>query len=172
VACWKCRTQKIAKNTPSGHHRTTLSDYIFATKACINNRKKNLLNSNTSSMYPDNMVNFGVLTAEICWRVLGTPANFNGFRVLAACHLYSAGRPSRWALSHISSIRMHRSTTYIDAAYCYRRSTMVCLSVKIVSPALFQSPYPELYLELTLSVYLPHPESDLGESPMRLIYSL
>jgi len=29
-------------------------------------------------------VNFGLLTAEICWRVSGTPANFNGFRVLAA----------------------------------------------------------------------------------------
>ena len=33
---------------------------------------------------PDNMVNFGLLTAEICWRVWGTPGNFNGFRVLAA----------------------------------------------------------------------------------------
>ena len=33
---------------------------------------------------PDNMVNFCLLTAEICWRVWGTPANFNGFRVLAA----------------------------------------------------------------------------------------
>jgi len=30
------------------------------------------------------MVNFGPLAAEICWRVWGTPANFNGFRVLAA----------------------------------------------------------------------------------------
>jgi len=30
------------------------------------------------------MVNFGLLTAEICLRVWGTPANFNGFRVLAA----------------------------------------------------------------------------------------
>ena len=29
------------------------------------------------------MVNFGLLAAEICWRVWGTPANFNGFRVLA-----------------------------------------------------------------------------------------
>jgi len=67
-------------------------------------------------------VNFGILTAEICWRVWGTPAYFNGFRVLAALlhgtlvvgvsqpcgieqrrHLYSAGRPSRWALAHISS---------------------------------------------------------------------
>jgi len=46
--------------------------------------EKNLLNSNTSSTCPDNMVNFGLLTAEICWRVWVIPANFNGFRVLAA----------------------------------------------------------------------------------------
>jgi len=30
------------------------------------------------------MVNFGILAVEIFWRVWGTPANFNGFRVLAA----------------------------------------------------------------------------------------
>ena len=46
--------------------------------------EKNLLNINTSSTCPDNMVNFGLLTAEICWQVWGTPANFNGFCVLAA----------------------------------------------------------------------------------------
>jgi len=46
--------------------------------------EKNLLNSNTSSTCPDNMMNFGLLTAETYWRVWGTPANFNGFRVLAA----------------------------------------------------------------------------------------
>ena len=65
------------------------------------------------------MVNFGPLTTEICWRVWGTQTYFNGFRVLAALlhgslvvgvsqtaalnrgrHLYSAGRPSRWALAH------------------------------------------------------------------------
>ena len=50
--------------------------YIFATEACIDNRKnrKKLLNGNISS----------ICTAEICWRVWGTPANFNGFRVLAS----------------------------------------------------------------------------------------
>jgi len=30
------------------------------------------------------MVNFGLLTAELCWQVWGTFADFNGFRVLAA----------------------------------------------------------------------------------------
>ena len=71
------------KKFPFWHHRTTLSGYIFGNKARIDNRE-NLLNSNTSSTCPDNMVNFGLLTAEICWGVWGTPANFNGFRVLAA----------------------------------------------------------------------------------------
>jgi len=116
----KYRTQK--KST-FWHHRTTLWGCIFAAEACIDNQKKNLLNIDTSSTCPHNMVNFGLLTAEICWRVSGTPANFNGFRVcwqryctasssgrqpnFAALnrerHLCSAGRPSRWALAHISS---------------------------------------------------------------------
>jgi len=72
------------KKLPFQHHCTTLSGCIFATKACIDNQKKNLLNSNTSSTCSHNIVNFGLLTAEICWQVWGTPANFNGFRVLAA----------------------------------------------------------------------------------------
>jgi len=33
---------------------------------------------------PHNMVNFGLLAAEIDLGVWGTPTNFNGFRVLAA----------------------------------------------------------------------------------------
>jgi len=40
VARWKYRTQEIAKNWPSGHHRTKLSGCRFATKACIDNWKK------------------------------------------------------------------------------------------------------------------------------------
>jgi len=47
-------------------------------------QSEKLLNSNTFSTCPDNTVNFNLLTAEICWRVWGTPANFNGFRILAA----------------------------------------------------------------------------------------
>jgi len=56
-------TKKIAKNSPSGHHGTTLSGYIFATKASIDNRKKNLLNRNICPTCPHNMVNFGPLAA-------------------------------------------------------------------------------------------------------------
>jgi len=45
---------------------------------------KNSLNSCISSTCPHNMVNCGPLTADIGWWVWGTPANFNGFRVLAS----------------------------------------------------------------------------------------
>ena len=66
----------------SGHHRTTLSGYIFATKARIDNWKK-LVKQQYLLQMSHNMVNFGLLAAEIDPVVWGTPANFNGFRVLA-----------------------------------------------------------------------------------------
>jgi len=65
------------------HHRTTLSRHIFATKARIDNQKKIVKQQYLLHM-SHNMLNFGPLTAEICWQVWGTPANFNEFRVLAA----------------------------------------------------------------------------------------
>jgi len=80
----KYRTQKGCKNWPSAHHLTTLSGYIFAIKACINNGNKNLLNTNISSTSPHNMVNFNPLMAETGWRVWSTPANFNGVSILAS----------------------------------------------------------------------------------------
>ena len=73
---WKCRTQRIAKKSPSGHHRITSSGYIFATKARIDNRKKNLLSSNTSSTCPHNILNFGPITAEIGLPCLGHLCKF------------------------------------------------------------------------------------------------
>ena len=94
-----------------------------------------MLSSNISFTCPHNMVNFGPLAAEIVSLVWGTPGNFNGFRVLAALlhgtvvvgvsqtaalnrgrHLYSAGRPSRWALAHISSSKCFTSYVCMHAA--------------------------------------------------------
>jgi len=79
----KTQEAKSRQKSPSGHHRTALSGYIFATKARIDNRKK-LLSSSISSTCPYNMVKFGPLTADIDSGVWGIPANFNGFRVLSA----------------------------------------------------------------------------------------
>jgi len=74
-----------------------------------------MLSSNISLTCPYNIVNFGPLADDIVSLVWGIALNFNGFRVLAALlhsqtaalnrgrHLYTAGRPSRWELAHISS---------------------------------------------------------------------
>jgi len=80
----KCRTPKSRLKSPSRHHPTTLSGYIFATKAGIDNRKKPVKQQYLFYM-SHNMVNFSPLAAEIVSGVWGTPSgNFNGFRVLAA----------------------------------------------------------------------------------------
>ena len=62
---------------------TQICRAIFAIKARIDNRKK-MLSSNTSFTCPHNMVNFSLPAAEIVSLVWGTPANFNGFRILAS----------------------------------------------------------------------------------------
>jgi len=107
------------KKSPSVHHHITLSAESSQLRR-VSTIGKNLLNSNTST-YPHNMANFGPLMAEIGSVVWGTPANFNGFPRLDSItarycssgrqsnfaalnrgrHLYSAGRPWRWALAHI-----------------------------------------------------------------------
>jgi len=90
-------------------------------------------------------VNFGLLAAEIVSLVWGTPANFNGFRVLAALlhgtlvvgfsqtaafdrgrHLYSAGRPSDWALAHISSYSCVSQVNFTHHTICAVFYTFVC----------------------------------------------
>jgi len=118
----KYRTQKSRQKSQSGPHRTTLSGYIFATKALIDNRKKPFKQQYVLQMSPQ----YGELRPTSGWNWSGSlrhPPNFNGFRVLAALparhsssgrqpnfascilnrgrHLCSAGRPSRWALAHI-----------------------------------------------------------------------
>jgi len=130
------------------------SDHSHLCSHILTIGKKNL-NSNTSSTCPHNVVNFGPLSAEICWRVWGTPANFNGFCVLAALlharhsssghqpnfaalnrghHLYSTGRPSRWALAHI--LVWTCSTKYAPLIIVCMKlyhllldSVMICVSV-------------------------------------------
>ena len=94
--------------------------------------EKNLLNINTFSTCPHNMVNFGPITAKNCWRVWCTPANIGIGSVTArysssGCqpnfaalnrgrHLYSARRPSRWALAHIFMAALRsRCGHYISA---------------------------------------------------------
>jgi len=77
TCCMRLAENTGCKNLPFRHHRTTLSGYIFTTKARIDNRK-NLLNSNIFPACPHNMANFGPLAAEIGRLIWGTPKNLMG----------------------------------------------------------------------------------------------
>jgi len=86
-ACLKCaaRGSLEIQDAKNRHLRTIaqLCRAISLQLRHISTIGKKLLNSNISLTCPHNMVNFGALTAEICSGVWGTPANFNGFRILA-----------------------------------------------------------------------------------------
>jgi len=136
AAHWKCRTQKIAKNSPSGHHRTNLSGYIFGTKVHIDNRKIKLIKQ---QCLPRMSSQYGELQPTSAWDLLASFEHSSSFHRVSRLgsvtarpsssgrqpnfaalnrgrQLYSAGRPSRWALAHISSKffctkTKHESTT-------------------------------------------------------------
>jgi len=84
-----CRT-RLAENTGRKKIAILAPSHNFVglylrSRGMYRQLEKNLLDSDTSSICPcpHNTVNFGLLTAEIYWRIWGTPATFNGFRVLA-----------------------------------------------------------------------------------------
>jgi len=116
MCCTQLAENTGRKNSLSAHHRTTLSGYIFATKAHIDKRK-NLLNSNISSTCPHNIVNFGPLTAEICWWLWGNPANFNEFRVLA-----SLLQRRHWTEVNPTLHDVWRSSGLVQCIYIFRGS--------------------------------------------------
>jgi len=78
------RTQKLCKK----HHLCNIAQNCQAVSLQLRHvrqsEKKNLLTRNISSACPHSMVNVGPLTAEIGSGVWGTPANFDGFHVLAS----------------------------------------------------------------------------------------
>ena len=79
----KYRTQKVANI----RHIGTIAQFCRAISSQLRHVStvgKNVLNSNISPTCLYNMVNFRPLAPEIRWWVWGTPANFNGFFVLAA----------------------------------------------------------------------------------------
>jgi len=81
---WKHRTQKGRQKSPSGHHRTTLAGYIFATKAHIDNRKKIIKQQYILHMSPQ----YGELRPTNGW---------DRFTSLGDCHMclsyFTASRP-------------------------------------------------------------------------------
>jgi len=119
TCCTGLAENSVRIKSPKIRHLRTIAQLCEALSSQQRQSEK-LVKQQYLPTCPHNMVNFGPLAAEICWRVWGTPTNFNGFCLLAALlhgilvvgisqtvalnrgrHLYSAGRPSRWALAHI-----------------------------------------------------------------------
>jgi len=116
------------KKSPSAHHRTTLSGYIFATKVCIDNRKKLV----KQQYLPHMPLQYGECWPTNGWdqlASLGHPSKFQRVSCLGSVtarhsssghepnfamlnrgrHLYSAGWPSHLALAHILvRIKLHK----------------------------------------------------------------
>ena len=150
---WKYRTQKWRKN----RHLGTIPQLCRAISSQLRHIStigKKLISSNISSTCLHNTVNFGPLAAEIISGVWGTPSTFNGFRVLAALlrtacssgrqpnfvalnrgrHLCLVGRPSRWALAHVSScvnILLNNDDGDINGCTDYEIDTYLFVYVKI-----------------------------------------
>ena len=85
ICCTRLGGNTGRKNYEKNRHLRTIAQICRAISSQLRHvstiRKK--LVKQHSSKCPHNMANFGPLTAEIGWRVWGTPANLNGFRVLA-----------------------------------------------------------------------------------------
>ena len=78
----KYGTQKWCKKSPSAHHRTMLSGCIFATKACVDNRKKLIKQQYVLYMAPQ----YGELRSTNGWDrfgSLGHPSKFQRVSHLA-----------------------------------------------------------------------------------------
>ena len=115
MCCTRLAGNTGRKKSPFWHHRTTLSGYIFGTKACIDSRKKLVKQQyllHVSWWY-------GELRPTNGWDLLASLGHLCKFQRVSrlgsvtARHSSSGrqpnfsalnrGRPSRWALAHISS---------------------------------------------------------------------
>ena len=105
LKCAACGSLEIqdAQKSPFWHHRTTFFGlYLLGTKACIDNRKNNMLNTNTSSTCPDNMVNFRPTNSWDPLASLGHPFKFQQVLRLGsvtARHSTSGRQPNFEALN-------------------------------------------------------------------------
>ena len=120
--CTRVTENTVCKNDAKNHQLGTIAQLCQAISSQVRHVLtigKNSLNSNNSSTCPRNTANFGPLAAEIVSLVClskfqrllrlasitarhsssGRQPNFVALN--RGRHLYSAGRPSRWALAHI-----------------------------------------------------------------------
>jgi len=142
MCCTRLAENTGCKKSPSWHHRTILSGYIFATKARIDNRKK-LLSSNISSKCPPQYGELPPTSGWDCVVSLGHSSKFQRVSRLGSVterhssigrqpnvaalnrgrHLYSAERPSRWTLTDIL-------VTIISTFYVYDISVKLLFLIK------------------------------------------
>jgi len=98
-----------------------LSGCIFATKACIDNRKKIVKQQYLLRICLHNVVNFGPLAAEIGSGVWGTPANFNGFAsCLRYCNDVAHRRPTALCTMFGSLLGWYTIYTFSGAVASWR----------------------------------------------------
>jgi len=123
TCCTRLAENTGHKKTPKNAIWTPSHNFVglyLATKAHIDNQEKKLVKQQYLLHMSPQYGELRPTSAEIGPVVWGTPSNVNGFRVLAALlhgtpvvgvsqtvalnrrrHLYSAGRRSRWASTHI-----------------------------------------------------------------------
>ena len=120
MCCTRLAENTGCKKLPCRHHCTTFSGHIFATKACIDNRKKLVkhqyllhMSQQYGELRPtsgwDQLTSLGhplqISTGFASWQRYCTTSSSGrqpDFEALnRGRHLYSAGRPSLWVLAHI-----------------------------------------------------------------------
>jgi len=87
MCCMRLAENTGRKNDAKNRYLGTIAQLCRAISSQLRHAStigKSLLSSSISSTCCYNMVNFGSLAAETVSLVWGTPANFNGFRVLAS----------------------------------------------------------------------------------------
>jgi len=108
---WKYRKQKLRKKSSSAQHRTTLLGCVFAMKACIDNRKKNLL-STISLGYQSTRYTFDSSHSQLV-----TPPSQRPVNSLHDFSLWRVDLVTSWLvpyLLHISS----QLWFYCDCIFC------------------------------------------------------
>ena len=106
--------QKIAVWAPS-HNFVGL---YLRNEGTYRQSEKSLLSSNTCSTCLRNMVNFSLLAAEIVSLVCSTPANFNGFRVLAPLLQRRRSPEANQTLHNVWPLPGLEDYIYILGGYC------------------------------------------------------
>jgi len=152
----KCRTQKVAKKSPSRHPRTTLSGYIFGSKRRIDNRK----NRFKQQYLLHTFYQYGELQPTSGWdrfTSLGHPCKFQRVSRLGSVnpnpnpnpsgrqsnfaalnrrrHLYLAGRPPRWAFAHIL---VSHKLSFAFYHFCMRLSHSISYAIRPKNTLLYR----------------------------------